>query len=125
MQTLSDKLSEHVPHPNTEDGKEVFASDEIPFEVALEVVKREMEKHAVNIGGSLTEAQFGVEIRQAGPTPYFRIYTLTDGFGEKEPTLGEALKSIKTPEQRRAEKIAKLRKQEAELRAELAELERA
>lgn len=104
------------------ENREVFAADEIPFEVALNIVRNGMEVKLATLDGCVSEVSFIVENTfNDGILARFCAYKTSDGFSNKVLTLDEI--KFKTAEEKKAAKIAELRAAREKADAELAKLE--
>lgn len=123
---LSETLSELNPHPNTDgDGREVWSADEIPFEVALEVVKHKMSAGMLKIkerGHQYAWLSLSGVIFPNRNTPDFDFHASgDDDWREDGKDLGSMLGDIpkfQTEEERKARKKAALLAQLALIESE-------
>jgi hypothetical protein len=103
------------------EGREVFAADEIRFEDALAVVGNRMQQELSN-RKPMDDICFTAQKNFQGGVEFkWRMYAQAEFvYGQ---TIEETRAQFKTPEQIKADKIAKLRADEQKLRAELLALE--
>jgi hypothetical protein len=114
------------PEQQIESGREVWAADEVPFLVALEVVKREMVKRAETL--DLWD-DLAFEVKRAvyperSITCKWRVWDSSDTNSYFGDTIDEAMAKLPNENQLKAERIAKLNADAEKIRAELATLEK-
>lgn len=109
--------------------REVWAADEVPFEVAANRVIEHMKSECARLGLKFCEhVELKVEVlrdelsRKYVPKAQWRVW-LTGRVGNWSNSLREACENIPSAESLRAEKIERARQKKAQAESELAALE--